>query len=120
MEEVSTVDEHGHPTPAEMELGRVLTALSDPLRRKVVSELAAEPPDTERTCTSFGLPVSKSTCTHHFRVLRESGLTEDLDYGNRRGVRLRRQEIDERFPGLLDLVTREPEPAQGRAAAGRA
>jgi DNA-binding transcriptional ArsR family regulator len=45
-----------------------------------------------------------STLTHHFRILRESGLIRQNDYGNSRKVRLRRAELESRFPGLLDLV----------------
>ncbi|WP_406134699.1 ArsR/SmtB family transcription factor [Streptomyces sp. NBC_01089] len=108
-------DELGHPSPEEMDFGKVLTALSDPLRRRVVTELIAEQGDPERTCASFNLPVSKSTCTHHFRVLRESGLVTDVDYGNRRGVRLRRPEVEQRFPGLLGLLARESRAARSSA-----
>lgn len=100
-------DESGHPAPDEMELGKVMAALADPLRRKVVTDLLAEPDGTERTCASFHLPVSKSSCTYHFRVLRESGLLWDHDYGNRRGVTLRRTDLDERFPGLLGLLAHD-------------
>jgi DNA-binding transcriptional ArsR family regulator len=100
-------DQDGHPTIQEMDLGRVLAALSDPNRRRVVTELLADPSDAERSCASFELPVSKSTCTHHFRVLRESGLLRDVDYGNHRGVTLRRRELEERFPGLLGLLAHE-------------
>jgi len=92
------------PTRGELEIGKVLTALSDPHRRRVVLALMNEPDGIERTCTSFELPVSKSTSTFHFRVLREAGLTYDLSYGNRRGVSLRRADIDARFPGLLDAI----------------
>ncbi|GAB3707621.1 ArsR/SmtB family transcription factor [Mariniluteicoccus flavus] len=100
-------DEEGHPTVDEMELGRVLHALADPLRRRVVVTLAGEPADTERTCVSFELGVSKSTLTHHFRVLREAGLVCQVDRGNSRKVRLRRDDLDERFPGLLSLLEQE-------------
>jgi DNA-binding transcriptional ArsR family regulator len=99
------------PAPGEMELGKILAALADPLRRKVVTELLAEPDDMERTCASFNLPVSKSSCTYHFRVLRESGLVRDVDYGNRRGVTLRRLDLEERFPGLLGLLEHEAQSA---------
>ncbi|MCX4728703.1 helix-turn-helix transcriptional regulator [Streptomyces sp. NBC_01306] len=108
-------DELGHPSLEEMDLGKVLTALSDPLRRRVVTELIVEPGDAERTCASFNLPVSKSTCTHHFRVLRESGLVTDMDYGNRRGVRLRRLEVEQRFPGLLELLAQNTGTARPQA-----
>ncbi|MBP2450787.1 ArsR/SmtB family transcription factor [Mycolicibacterium lutetiense] len=90
-----------------MTLGVVLAALADPHRRRVVTELAAASADVERTCSSFTLQVTKSTATHHFRVLSESGLIQLTDYGNRKGVLLRREEIDRRFPGLLSLLVAE-------------
>lgn len=92
------------PRREDLEIGKVLSALADPHRRHVVRTLIAEPAGTERTCTSFGLPVSKATSTFHFRVLREAGLTYDLSYGNRKGVSLRRDDVDARFPGLLDAI----------------
>lgn len=100
-------DENGHPAPDEMTLGAVLTALSDPLRRKVVKMLAAEPAGREPLCSTFDLPVSKATRTHHFRVLREAGLIRQTDIGNGRTNRLRRDELEQRFPGLIDLIARE-------------
>ncbi|WP_374213007.1 ArsR/SmtB family transcription factor [Crossiella sp. SN42] len=100
-------DAEGHPEVAEMELRSVLSALADDHRRLVIVTLLGEPEDTERTCLSFGLPVSKSTLTHHFRVLREAGLVRQVDRGNSRKVRLRRNDIEERFPGLLALLAQE-------------
>jgi DNA-binding transcriptional ArsR family regulator len=101
------VDEHGHPSLDEMDFGKIMAALADPMRRRVIGELLLEPSGTERNCASFNLPVTKSTCTHHFRVLRESGLVRDVDYGNRKGVTLRSDELELRFPGLLALVSHE-------------
>ena len=54
-----------HPRRDELELAAVLHALSDPVRLRIVAGLAR---GGERTCGSFELPVTKSTCTHHFRV----------------------------------------------------
>ncbi|WP_411033727.1 ArsR/SmtB family transcription factor [Shinella sp. BYT-45] len=102
------MDSEGHPSEDEIVLGAVLSALADPLRRRVVMELAKAPAGTERTCVSFGLPVSKATLTHHFRVLREAGLIRQVDRGNSRAAALRREEIDRRLPGLLDLIVAEP------------
>lgn len=102
-------DDEGHPAVEEIELGRVLSALADPLRRRVVRELANEPDATARTCSSFGLPVSKATLTHHFRTLREAGLVRQVDRGNSRMASLRRADVDLRFPGLLDIVAAEPQ-----------
>lgn len=108
-------EEHG-PDVAELDFGRVMAALADPLRRQVVVELLAEPEGAERTCASFELPISKSSRTFHFRVLRESGLTWDENYGNRKGVSLRRADIDARFPGLLDVVAHAGDQAGAETA----
>lgn len=93
------------PPIAAVDLGQVFRALADPLRRKVVSELAADPSDTERACSSFPMPVTRSTRTHHWRALREAGLIVQRDAGNGTFVRLRRAEFEQRFPGLLDTLT---------------
>lgn len=108
---MDVVDEQGQPSADELELGKIFAALAEPLRLKVVTELLREEQTIERSCASFCLPVAKSTLTHHFRVLRESGLVYDVDYGNRRGVRLRRDDLDERFPGLLDAIGASKESA---------
>lgn len=90
-----------------LDLGAVLRALGDEHRRAVMIELAADRSDGERTCHSFNLPVSKQTRTYHFRTLRDVGLIRETNYGNKKGIRLRRAEIDRRFPGLLDLLAAE-------------
>lgn len=95
------------PTKDAMDLGVVLAAVADPLRRQVIHELVLSEDGVERTCASFGLPVSKSTRSHHFRVLREAGLVKQVDHGNFSGVTLRRADVHERFPGLLELISSE-------------
>ena len=60
----------------------------------------------ERQCGTFDLGVTKATRSHHFKVLREAGLTHTRVVGTARHVTLRRDELDRRFPGLLDAVTR--------------
>ena len=55
-------------------------------------------------CGTFAVPVAKSTLSHHLRVLREAGLTLTEPTGTQRVVSLRRADLDERFPGLLDAV----------------
>ncbi|MFC9329472.1 ArsR/SmtB family transcription factor [Kitasatospora sp. NPDC057015] len=102
------VDAEGHPSRDEMELPVILNALSDPLRYKVIQDFAALPDGTERTCLSFGFGVSKSTLSHHFRVLRESGLVQQINRGNSRKAHLRREDLEARFPGLLDLISQNP------------
>ena len=96
-------DPLSHPAREEIELAAVLHALSDPMRLRIVVGLAVE---DKRTCKSFNLPVTKSTCTHHFRVLREAGVIRQRVEGTTRLNSLRRQDLDHRFPGLLDSVLR--------------
>lgn len=92
-----------HPHRDEIELTAVLHALSDPMRLRIVSELAS---GEERTCKSFDLPVVKSTCTHHFKVLREAGVIRQRLLGTARVNTLRREDLEARFPGLVDAVLR--------------
>jgi DNA-binding transcriptional ArsR family regulator len=90
--------------PDQIELGAVLSALADPHRRRVVHDLVNDTEGSERSCTSFGLELSKSTRSHHFKVLREAGIVHQVDRGNRSGVTLRRSDLESRFPGLLGLI----------------
>ena len=90
-----------HPPAESLELTGVLHALADPVRLEIVRGLAES---GECRCNAFDLPVTKSTSTHHVRVLRESGVIEQRAAGTAVVNRLRREELDERFPGLLDSV----------------
>ncbi len=83
-------------------MAAVLHALSDPHRLKIVRRLAAESEPCR--CGNFDLDVTKSTLTHHFRVLREAGVIEQRQVGTARMNSLRREDLDQRFPGLLDAV----------------
>ncbi|MET7934880.1 helix-turn-helix domain-containing protein [Streptomyces sp. NPDC005322] len=85
-----------------MRLEDVLHALSDPMRMRVVRTLAEE--SEELSCSVFDLPVSKSTTTHHFRVLRECGVIHQVYRGTAKMSALRREDLDALFPGLLDSV----------------
>ena len=101
--DVGAVEPLGHPAAHEIELAVVLQALSDPMRLRIVVALA---PGEELSCKSIDLPVVKSTCTHHFRVLREAGVIRQRQEGTSRFNSLRRADLDIRFPGLLDSVLR--------------
>jgi DNA-binding transcriptional ArsR family regulator len=97
------------PDPAiatELDLVTVLHALSDPIRLRIVAELAD---NNEHGCNSFELPVVKSTRSHHFAVLRDAGVISTRVDGKCRLNRLRRAELEQRFPGLLDSVLRARE-----------
>lgn len=98
-----------HPTRDELQVAGVLHALSDPQRLSIVRSLAEDP--TPRRCGAFDLCVTKSTLTHHFRVLREAGVIEQREEGTSRLNRLRREDLDARFPGLLDAILAAATPA---------
>jgi DNA-binding transcriptional ArsR family regulator len=89
------------PPPEAMSLTAVLDALADPVRVAIVRELAAR---GEQTCGMFELGVSKATRSHHFKVLREAGITHTRAVGTHRYVSLRRDDLEKRFPGLLSAV----------------
>jgi DNA-binding transcriptional ArsR family regulator len=98
------VEEIAHPQQSEIELGAVLHALSDPVRLKIVAALAGS--EDPLPCGSFEVPVTKSTCTHHFKVLREAGLIHQRHEGTARLNTLRRADLEARFPGLLGTILR--------------
>jgi DNA-binding transcriptional ArsR family regulator len=92
-----------HPAASQFNLQQVLEALVDPVRRSIVTQLEAAGQDIR--CGGFAMSVSKSTATHHFKVLREAGLIRQYYVGTSRMNALRRAELDEVFPGLLDALT---------------
>nr|WP_069174032.1 helix-turn-helix transcriptional regulator [Streptomyces griseus] len=91
-----------HPSREEIRVEGVLHALSDPIRLRIVRQLAHDA--DELACSRFDLPVSKSTSTHHFRVLRESGVIQQFYRGTAKLSGLRTDDLDTLFPGLLDSV----------------
>ena len=104
MTAVQDAEKIDHPARDQIELADVLHALSDPVRLRIVAALAGQ--DGELTCGSFDVPVTKSTCTHHFKVLREAGVIHQRHEGTARLNALRRADLDARFPGLLETILR--------------
>lgn len=103
-----------HPGAAEIHLEGVLHALSDPVRLSIVRDLAVSAADL--ACSQFSLPVTKSTTTHHFRVLRESGLIRQTYHGTSKLNSLRREELEGLFPGLLDTLLTAADAEDARRA----
>ena len=101
---VQAQDQIAQPARSELELAAVLHALSDPMRLRIVAALAATA--EQPSCGAFDLPRTKSTCTHHFKVLREAGVISQRQQGTARLNSLRREDLDARFPGLRDSVLR--------------
>jgi DNA-binding transcriptional ArsR family regulator len=102
-----------HPRVDEVSLPDVLHALSDPVRLQIVRALAER---EEQSCSDVEASVSKSTLSHHFKVLREAGVTHTRVNGTHRYVSLRRDELEARFPGLLLSVLEASRMESQRAA----
>ncbi|MGA5319655.1 ArsR/SmtB family transcription factor [Streptomyces seoulensis] len=92
------------PSVEDLRLETVLGALSDPLRLSIVRKLLLESEDFDHSCGWFGLDRPKSSLTHHFKALREAGVTRQRQYGLERRSQVRVEDLNRRFPGLLDLV----------------
>jgi DNA-binding transcriptional ArsR family regulator len=106
-----------HPTRDQIELPMVLDCLSDPTRLAIVYNLARhDQAATELRCGDFNAFSGKSNLAYHFAKLRESGLVETRIAGTTRYMKLRRRDLDARFPGLIDAViksaTRDAERLQ--------
>jgi DNA-binding transcriptional ArsR family regulator len=95
--------EYPIPDLASVELVDVLRALADPIRLHILQVLADGAPHP-KSMTEWGFDVQKSTMSHHFKTLREAGVTETLVVGRNHEIRLRRAELDARFPGLVDSL----------------
>lgn len=60
-----------------------------------------------------GLPRSTLTC--HTRILREAGVTWTRSDGRACVIRLRREDVDALFPGILDAVIENTPPVKDRS-----
>ncbi len=107
---LSTVPTCTHPSKAAIRLPAVLFALSDPTRLHIVRTLAVQ---GETMCAAFGVALAKSSCSRHFKVLREAGVIRGRRCGTASLNSLCREELDAAFPGLLDAVLRATEKSAG-------
>lgn len=89
------------PDLDEVDIQTVLAALADPVRLRIVRELDRV---RESTCTALDVPVKVSTVSHHLGVLRECGVVSTRVDGNARPSRLRHDDLERRFPGLLRAI----------------
>lgn len=90
-----------HPHTKDLRFGHVLQALSDPTRLQIVRALLQDPP---QDCQDIYPQMPKSTRSHHFRILREAGITHTAIIGSRHIVTIRQRDLEERFPGLLTVI----------------
>lgn len=92
------------PDVDDIELVRVLHALGDPVRLQLLARYAT---GEQISCAPDALGVGhlhKSTVSHHMKIMREAGLTSTRAVGRNRYVQLRRDDLDARFPGLMEAL----------------
>jgi DNA-binding transcriptional ArsR family regulator len=94
-----------HPDASALDLVTIMRTLGDPLRLEIVRLLAD---DRERNCNDLSavLEIPGSTGSYHLRLLREAGVTRTRAVGTRRLISLRRDDLEARFPGLVEVLTR--------------
>ncbi len=92
------------PAAGEIEIVHVLQALADPVRLELIRALRSNPSPRSCAITEYDIEISAPTLSHHWKVLREAGLTTTFVEGRTRWVELRTDDIHQRFPGLLDAV----------------
>lgn len=93
-----------HPKLKDVSLEQALKALGDPVRISIVRQLLKSP-DLEKACGTFDYDVTKATFSHHLQILRDAGIVQTRQDGTRRMTSLRRDEIQKRFPGLLEMIS---------------
>ncbi|CAN5207851.1 metalloregulator ArsR/SmtB family transcription factor [soil metagenome] len=96
-------DDYPVPDMADVQLVDLLRAIADPIRLTIVQVLA-DGEQHPKTSAIWGFDVQKSTMAHHFRSLREAGVTRTIVDGRNHAIQLRRTELDERFPGLIESL----------------
>ena len=99
------MDDVVEPAADELQLPRVLAALAEPSRLATVQYVARS---GESCCSEIiqeaGLAMTKSTFSHHLRILREAGVLTKRIQGTKGYTRLRKDDLDRRFPGLIDVI----------------
>jgi DNA-binding transcriptional ArsR family regulator len=89
------------PKKMDLRLTAILYALSDETRLEIVRCLAEK---DEIPCGYFDIDMPKSSLSHHFRVLRAAGVITTRKEGTALLNRLRRADLEERYPGVLDSI----------------
>jgi DNA-binding transcriptional ArsR family regulator len=95
-----------HPHISDVTVASILHALSDPVRIGIVSELlkTREGMNCTKMTVKLARPMAKSTCSQHYRILREAGLISSERKGVHLSSRVRDAELQTRFPGLLAAI----------------
>ena len=102
------------PDMADVQLVDILRALAEPIRLQILRQLADGEPHAKRE-KGWDFGVQKSTMAHHYRTLRETGVTLTIVEGRNHVIQLRRAELDLKFPGLIAALIAAPASELPRA-----
>tara|TARA_R110002050_G_scaffold9680_14_gene34222 strand:- start:799 stop:1122 length:324 start_codon:yes stop_codon:yes gene_type:complete len=91
-----------HPSISQIELTDIMYAFSDPIRVEMIRDLIEN--DRPMTCGELNRNRPKSSMSHHFKTLRETGVLETTIEGKEHLNTLRLNEINEKFPSLLYVL----------------
>ena len=105
MAAASTREKILHPSAGALDLATIMRTVGDPLRLQIVRMLAD---GQEHACNDMtrALDLPTSTGSYHLRLLREAGVTRTRAEGTLRLISLRRDDLEDRFPGLVDVLTK--------------
>ena len=95
------------PSMDSFDLTTILSALADPTRRELLRLTYSHTEPVECAVIARNIDVSPATVSHHWRILREAGLTHTRVQGRARFISVRRDEMEQRFPGLLAAILQE-------------
>ena len=95
------------PSMDSFDLTTILSALADPTRRELLRLTYSHMEPVECAVIARNIDVSPATVSHHWRILREAGLTHTRVQGRARFISVRRDEMEQRFPGLLAAILQE-------------
>ncbi|EPG74320.1 DNA-binding helix-turn-helix protein [Leptospira fainei serovar Hurstbridge str. BUT 6] len=90
-----------HPALDQIELSAIFEAVSDPIRRKILLRLSEL---KEANCSTFLEYAPKTNLSYHIGKLREAGITKTRVEGTQKFLSLREQELEQKFPGLLEVI----------------
>lgn len=90
------------PNLKKMPLSAIFDAFSDPARIEIILVLLRQ---EETSCGECNKGVlSKSTMSHHFRVLQEAGIIQRREEGKIHYLSVRSDEMEARLPGFIEIL----------------
>lgn len=100
------VREIPHPPTDRLELAAILRTCGEPVRLAMIRALADAGTELKSGAVTGAVGLPTSTCSYHLKLLREAGVTRTRAAGTERYISLRRDDLEARFPGLVDVLLR--------------